>query len=104
MPRLLDLILGSSAPPTVMHNAACGKLNVPPMERLEILVHLASHPELGEQARSSLQSWDEQELAAVCGGADIPASVAEFSSARARIGSRSLPPCCGTRRSPNRWL
>ncbi len=48
MPRLLDLILSSSAPPAVMHNAACGKLNVPPMERLEILVHLASHPELGE--------------------------------------------------------
>jgi hypothetical protein len=78
MPRLLDLILGSSAPPTVMHNAACGKLNVPPMERLEILVHLASHPELGAQARASLQSWGEQELATVCGGADIPASVAEF--------------------------
>ncbi|MGA2963594.1 MAG: hypothetical protein ABSD96_18110 [Candidatus Korobacteraceae bacterium] len=78
MPRLLDLILGSSAPPAVMHNAACGKLNVPPMERLEILVHLASHSELGGQARASLQSWDEQELAALCGGEDIPASVAEF--------------------------
>ena len=61
-----------------MHNAACGKLNVPPMERLEILVHLASHPELGQQARKSLQSWDEQELVAICGGADTPAGVAEF--------------------------
>jgi hypothetical protein len=78
MPRLLDLVLSSSAPPAVMHNAACGKLNVPAMERLEILVHLASHPELGEQARKSLQSWDEQELAAICGAADIPAGVAEF--------------------------
>jgi hypothetical protein len=78
MPRLLDLVLSSSAPPAVMHNAACGKLNVPAMERLEILVHLASHPELGEQARQSLQSWDEQELAAICGAADIPAGVAEF--------------------------
>jgi hypothetical protein len=78
MPRLLDLILSSSAPPAVMHNAAYGKLNVPAMERLEILVHLASHPELGEAARTSLQSWDEQELAAICGAADTPASVAEF--------------------------
>jgi hypothetical protein len=78
MPRLLDLILSSSAPPPVMRNAACGKLNVPAMERLEILVHLASHPELGEQARSSLKSWDEQEVAALCGGEDVPASIAEF--------------------------
>ena len=78
MPSLLDLILSSSAPPAVMHNAACGKLNVPPMARLEILVHLASHPELGEQARRSLQAWDEQELAVICGAADTPASVAEF--------------------------
>jgi len=78
MPRLLDLILSSSAPPAVMHNAACGKLNVPAMARLEILVHLASHPELGEQARTSLQAWDEQELAVICGAADTPVSVAEF--------------------------
>jgi hypothetical protein len=78
MPRLLDLILSSSAPPVVMQNAARGKLNVPPMARLEILVHLASHPELGAQAQTSLQSWDEQELAVICGAADTPASVAEF--------------------------
>ena len=50
MPRLLDLVLSSSAPSAVMQNAASGKLNVPPMERLEILVDLASHAELGEQA------------------------------------------------------
>jgi hypothetical protein len=78
MPRLLDLVLSSSAPSAVMQNAASGKLNVPPMERLEILVHLASHTEWGEQAWATLQSWDEQELAAICAGADVPASVAEF--------------------------
>ena len=78
MPRLLDLVLSSSAPPAVMHNAACGKLNVPPIERLEILVHLANHPDLGSEARTSLQSWDEQELASICRTSEIPVVVAEF--------------------------
>jgi hypothetical protein len=78
MPRLLDLVLSSSAPPAVMHNAACGKLNVPPIERLEILVHLANHPELASQAQASLKAWDEQELASICRGPGIPVVVAEF--------------------------
>ena len=78
MPRLLDLVLSSSAPPAVMHNAACGKLNVPPIERLEILVHLANHPELAPQALASLKAWDDQELASICRGPDIPVVVAEF--------------------------
>jgi hypothetical protein len=97
MPSLLDLILSSSAPPAVMRNAACGKLNVPPMARLEILVHLASHPELGEQARKSLQAWDEQELAVVCGAADTPASVAEFFF---RSGTDRKPVIAALLRSP----
>jgi hypothetical protein len=97
MPRLLDLVLSSSAPPALMHNAACGKLNVPPMERLEILVHLASHPELGQQAQASLQSWDEQELAAICRAADTPASVAEFFF---RSGTHRKPVIAALLRNP----
>jgi len=97
MPRLLDLVLSSSAPPAIMHNAACGKLNVPPMERLEILVHLVSHPELGQQARASLQSWDEQDLASICRAPDTPASVAEFFF---RSGSERQPVIAALLRNP----
>ena len=33
---------------------------------------------IGRTGVGPLQSWDEQELAAICAGADTPASVAEF--------------------------
>jgi len=100
MASLLDLIRSSAAPPNVMRNAARGKLNIPAAEQLEVLVHLANDAELGAEARATLAAWQEQELAAVCGEAQLPASVAKFflSGAPLRmqvvtalVGNRSLP-------------
>ena len=78
MASLLDLIRTSSAPPSVMRDAARGRLNIPPAERVELLVHLVQHPELGADARATLASWQEEELAAICGRTPMPEAVAEF--------------------------
>lgn len=78
MPRLLDLILRSVAPPNIVRNAARGKLNIPAMEQLEILVHLCGDPELAHEARTALNAWDECEVVAICGRPDVPIGLAEF--------------------------
>ncbi len=78
MASLLDLIRASTAPPSVMRDAARGKLSIPPAESVELLVHLAGHPELGAEARATLASWQDEELAAICGRTRLPEKVAEF--------------------------
>jgi hypothetical protein len=88
MASLLDLIRASTAPAAVMRNAALGKLNIPAAEQLEVLVHLANHAELGTEARATLASWSEQELATVCAEAQLPEKVAEFFL---YAGTRQLP-------------
>ena len=78
MASLLDLIRASAAPPSVMRDAARGKLSIPPAERVELLVYLVDHPELGAEARATLAGWQEEELAAICGRTRLPEKVAEF--------------------------
>jgi hypothetical protein len=78
MASLLELIRSSAAPPHLRRSAAQGKLNIPPAEQLEVLVHLADDAELGAQARATLAGWPEQDLAALCAAPQLPVRVAEF--------------------------
>src|ERR1700749_2938344 len=60
MPRMIELIRNSKVPANLMQSAARGSLSVPPMEMIEILVHLALHNKVfGQQARLTLAGWDE---------------------------------------------
>ena len=60
MSRMIDLIQTSKVPANLMQSAARGSLSVPPMEMIEILVHLALHNKtFGQQARLTLAGWDE---------------------------------------------
>ena len=88
MASLLDLIRTSAAPPSVMRDAARGKLSIPPAERVELLVYLVDHPELGAEARATLAGWQDEELAAICGRTRLPEKVAEFFL---QAGSRRRP-------------
>ncbi len=78
MASLLELIRSSAAPPHLRRSAAQGKLNIPPAEQLEVLVHLADDAELGAEARTTLAGWPEQGLAALCAAPQLPLRVAEF--------------------------
>jgi hypothetical protein len=60
MSRMIDLIRSSKVPANLMQSAARGSLSVPPMETIEILVHLSLHHKtFGQQARLTLAGWDE---------------------------------------------
>ncbi len=75
MPRMIDLIRTSKVPANLMQSAARGSLSVPPMEMIEILVHLALHNKLfAQQARLTLAGWDEK---ACLSAAQNPATCAE---------------------------
>ena len=75
MPRMIDAILGGSAPPTMLRRAAQGSLSLPPAEMVEILVALIADRELGEEAERTLHGWDESSLAEVAAGEQTPESV-----------------------------
>jgi len=76
MPRMLDLIRTSQVPPNLMQSAARGSLSVPPMEMIEILVHLALHNKIfGQQARLTLAGWDEKVCLAAAQNPETSAEV-----------------------------
>ena len=59
MARMIELIRTSQVPSNLMQSAARGSLSVPPMEMIEILVHLALHNKVfAQQARLTLAGWD----------------------------------------------
>jgi len=91
MPRLLDLVLSSSAPPAscTMPLAAAER---PGDGALEILVHLASHPELANSAQSCSRGR------AGIGRTAAPRTSRRLaSSSSARHGRKLvLARCCGT--------
>lgn len=75
MARMIELIRDSKVPANLMQSAARGSLSVPPMEMIEILVHLALHNKtFGQQARLTLAGWDEN---ACVTAAQNPATSAE---------------------------
>lgn len=75
MARMIELVRSSKVPANLMQSAARGSLSVPPMEMIEILVHLALHNKtFGQQARLTLAGWDEN---ACLTAAQNPATSAE---------------------------
>jgi hypothetical protein len=69
MARLVDLIREGTAPASMTRRAAQGKLSVPAVEAIEILVALAADRELGAEAERTLEAWDERSLTEVCSSA-----------------------------------
>ncbi|HET7184827.1 MAG TPA: hypothetical protein VFI82_09075 [Terriglobales bacterium] len=78
MPRMIDLIKQSEVPANVVRSAAKGALALPPAEMIEILVHLASTPIFGEDARLTLAGWDEAACRQVCSDPDSPREVLDY--------------------------
>ena len=75
MAQMIDLIRSSKVPANLMQSAARGSLSVPPMEMIEILVHLTLHNKIfGQQARLTLAGWDEN---ACLAAAQNPATSSE---------------------------
>jgi hypothetical protein len=65
MSKMIDLIRADAVPASIIQSAARGELAIPDADSLEILVHLAQHSEpYGEQARWTLEDWEEEALRA----------------------------------------
>ncbi len=75
MARLVDLIRDGSAPASMMRRAAQGGLSLPPGEAIELLVALAGHRELGNEAEQTLERWNERSLVEVSSNAETPPEV-----------------------------
>src|ERR1700730_17923203 len=79
MARMVDLMRASAVPSNLMQSAAKGSLSVPPLEMIEILVHLAVHNKVfGEQAQLTLVGWDEAASRAVASAATTPKEVLDY--------------------------
>jgi hypothetical protein len=78
MARMLDMIKQSAIPANLMRTAAKGALALPAPEMVEILVFLAAHSVVGEQARMTLAGWDVQQSAAIAADAATPVEVLEY--------------------------
>jgi len=73
--RLVDLIREGTAPASMVRRAAQGKLSVPAVDAVEILVALAADRELGAEAERTLEAWDERSLMEVCSSPVTPLAV-----------------------------
>jgi len=79
MARMIDLIRASALPSNLMMAASKGALAVPPMEMLEILVHLANHNKIfGQQAKFTLAGWDENVSRAAAGDPATPREILDY--------------------------
>lgn len=76
MARMIELIRTSQVPSNLMQSAARGSLSVPPLEMIEILVHLTLHNKVfAQQARLTLAGWDEKACLAAAQDAATSAEV-----------------------------
>ncbi len=78
MSRMLEMIKQSAVPANLMRSAAKGALALPAPEMVEILVHLAHHPVVGEQARMTLAGWDVKQAEAIAADPATPVEVLEY--------------------------
>ncbi len=92
MPRMIDLIRNSELPSNLMQSAARGSLAVPPLEMIEILVHLAVHNKVfGEQAGLTLAGWDEKASLAAAADPQTSAEVLGYLFAQENLRTVLLP-------------
>lgn len=78
MARMLDMIKQSAVPANLMRTAAKGALALPAPEMIEILVFLAHHAVVGEQARLTLAGWDIKQAEAIAADPAAPVEVLEY--------------------------
>jgi hypothetical protein len=78
MARMLDMIKQSAVPANLMRTAAKGALALPAPEMVEILVFLAHHAVVGEQARMTLAAWDIRQAEAIAADTATPVEVLEY--------------------------
>jgi hypothetical protein len=78
MSRMLDMIKQSAVPANLMRTAAKGALALPAPEMVEILVHLAHHPIVGEQAQMTLAGWDLRQAEAIASDPATPVEVLQY--------------------------
>ncbi len=92
MPRMLDLIRGSTVPATLVQSASKGALALPAQETIEILVYLATQSKVfREQARLTLAGWDEKSSIAAAASADTPQEVLAYLSDPRNLRPALLP-------------
>ena len=78
MARMLDMIKQSAVPANLMRTAAKGALALPAPEMIEILVFLAHHHVVGEQARMTIAGWDLKQAEAIAADPATPVEVLEY--------------------------
>ena len=79
MPRMIDLVRSLAVPANLMQAAAKGALSIPPVETLEILVHLATKSDVfADQARLTLAGWDEKASCAAASDPKTPKEVLDY--------------------------
>lgn len=78
MGHMLELIKQSAVPANLLRTASKGALALPAPEMVEILVHLAHHAIVGEQARMTLAGWDLMQAEAIAADAATPVEVLEY--------------------------
>lgn len=78
MAKMLDQIKHSAVPEAVLHSAAQGALALPPVESMEILVHLSADPVFGEQAQTTLANWDIPTCRAILSDPNTPREVLNY--------------------------
>jgi hypothetical protein len=91
MARMIDMIRSSAVPATLMQAAARGALSVPPVEMIEIMVHLANHNKVfGQQARMTLAGWEEKSSLDAASDPKTPQEVLDYLIALENLRPRLL--------------
>lgn len=78
MPTMLEMIRQSQVPANIMRSAAKGSIDLPLMEKIEILVFLTAHPLFGKEAQMTLTGWDSGESIAIVSDPAIPFAVLDY--------------------------
>jgi hypothetical protein len=92
MARMVDLIRASAVPSNLVQSAAKGSLSVPPLEMIEILVHLAVNNRVfSEQAQLTLAGWDEAASRAAASDPKTPKEVLDYMISPKNLRPALLP-------------
>jgi hypothetical protein len=78
MNRMADMIRHSTVPDAVLRSAAAGTVDLPPAEKVEVLVLLADHAMFGQMARTTIAHIEEGALLPVVTDQLAPKEVLNF--------------------------
>jgi hypothetical protein len=91
MPSMLDMIKASAVPANLMQAAAHGSLTMPPVETLEVLVHLTHNKIFGERAKLTLAGWDLEATQAAVRDPNTPHEILDYFISPKNIRPKLLP-------------